>query len=66
MLVAEGNSRSEVESWPLSRLWIEAQIVQHRIRQRAAMDVILIHVAIIDAIAGGGHLQETIEEMMDE
>lgn len=30
------------------------------------MEVLLIHTAIVDAFAGGGHLQRTIEELTDE
>jgi hypothetical protein len=66
LLVSAGNTRQEVETWPLSRIWVEAEIVRQRIRQHSVFDVLLIHVAIIDAFAGGRHLQNTIEGMLDE
>lgn len=66
LLIAEGNTRQEVECWPLSSIWVEAAIVRQRIRQHSILDVVLIHTAIIDAIAGGGHLQRLIEDLGDE
>jgi hypothetical protein len=47
-------------------LWIEAEIARERIRQHAVTETILIHAAIADAVAGGGHLKRVIEDLSDE
>lgn len=51
---------------PLGMVWVEAVLAQRRVRSVAAMNAILIHAAIIDAIGGGGHLKNVIAEITDE
>lgn len=51
---------------PIGMLWTEATLAHRRVRSMAAMNAILIHAAIIDAIGGGGHLKRIIGEIVDE
>ncbi len=66
LLVAEGYSIDCVWSMPLGVLWTEAILATRRMRGQAIMNAILIHAAIVDAIGGGGHLQQVIERIEDE
>jgi hypothetical protein len=47
-------------------LWTEAVLARRRLRQSAAMQAVLIHAAIVDAIGGGGHLNRIIGDLCDE
>ena len=51
---------------PLGMVWVEATLAMRRVRRTAVMNAVLIHAAIIDAIGGGGHLKNVIEEITDE
>jgi hypothetical protein len=44
-------------------VWTEALLAMRRIRGQAVMNAVLIHAAIIDAIGGGGHLKQVIEDV---
>ena len=48
---------------PLGMVWTEAILAMRRIRGQAAMNAVLIHAAIVDAIGGGGHLKKIIEDI---
>ena len=66
LLVSEGYSRDCVWSMPLGVIWTEAVLTTRRIRGHAVLNAVLIHAAIVDAISGGGHLQQVIEDVEDE
>ena len=66
LLVSEGYSRDCVWSMPLGVIWTEAVLTRRRIRGQAVLNAVLIHAAIVDAIGGGGHLQQVIEDVEDE
>jgi len=51
---------------PLGVIWTEAALTRRRIRGHAVLNAVLIHAAIVDAISGGGHLQQVIEDVEDE
>lgn len=51
---------------PLGMIWTEAVYCQRRVRSNAVMNAVLIHAAIVDAIAGNGHLKRVIEKVEDE
>lgn len=55
-----------VWTMPVGMLWTEAQLARQRRHEQAALEVTLIHAAIVDAIVGGGHLRSVIEELTDE
>ena len=66
LLVAEGYSENSVWSMPLGMIWTEAVLSTRRVRGDAIMNAVLIHAAIVDAVAGGGHLKRVIERVEDE
>jgi len=51
---------------PLGMIWTEAVLSTRRVRGDAIMNAVLIHAAIVDAVAGGGHLKRVIERVEDE
>jgi len=51
---------------PLGVIWTEAVLTTRRIRGHAVLNAVLIHAAIVDAIGGGGHLKQIIEDIEDE
>lgn len=51
---------------PLATLWTEAEIARDRINGRIATEAILIRAAIVDSIAGGNHLGDSIDRLLDE
>lgn len=50
-------------SFPLAMLWTEVEIARDHDLNRMATEAILIRSAIVDVVAGGNHLQQTLEDM---
>jgi hypothetical protein len=51
--------------YPLAYAWNEAAFARQRINGRIATETVLIHAAIVQAIAGGEHLKTTMEKLTD-
>lgn len=50
---------------PLAKIWTEAGFIVEHTNAVAALQAVLTHAAICDAVAGGEHLKRAIEELSD-
>jgi hypothetical protein len=50
---------------PIATLWAEAGFIEEHINNVLATHAVLVHTAIVDAIAGGGIFKKAIEELTD-
>jgi len=62
MLMSEGHQHAN--QYPLSKLWIEAEIARERINARLATEATLTFHAVVAVLAsGGGGVKEFNEEL---
>jgi hypothetical protein len=45
---------------------VEAAIARDRIQQQEALRALLTHAAIVDVLAGSGHLNDVLRKLRDE
>lgn len=66
MLMAEGHEHAS--SYPLSHLWIEAELATERINRRIVTDATMMQAVVIASLnpkQGGKHLQKLIRKLND-
>ena len=61
LLLANGHSHAF--AYPLWRIWFEAKLVKRRVSEQVALDAIAMHTVIVQALAGGKHLDKFLKEI---
>lgn len=62
MLLAEGHPHAR--AYPLSALWIEAELVRERINGRIVTEATLQHAVIVAILSPGGNGTKSLDKMM--
>lgn len=67
MLLAEGHPHAH--KYPLSKLWIEAEITEERINRKTITETTLMHACIVAVLSpkgeGAKHYQKLVKELSD-
>lgn len=68
LLLSEGHQQAN--QYPLSRLWIEAEIVRERVNQRIATESTMMQAVIVAVLSpakgeGAKHLQKLLKGLTD-
>lgn len=63
LLLSEGHANAS--RYPLGYLWNEVLFTRGRVNARIASEAAVMHVVIVQSLAGGDHLKEVLEQLTD-
>lgn len=61
LLLAEGHTDARL--YPVAAVWNEARYARRRINDKITTEAVLMHATIVQALAGGEHLNTALEKL---